>query len=57
MLDLALKELGDVEEDGKDEDGEEVGEQVVSILCSVLLPPAWWVGGVSISQVGSAYHR
>ena len=36
---LALEELGDVEEDGEEEDWEEIGEQVVAILCCILLSP------------------
>ena len=35
---LALEELGDVEENCEEQDGEEVGEQVVPVLCCVLLP-------------------
>ena len=36
---LALKELADVEDDGKDECGEKVAEEVVSVLGRVLLAP------------------
>ena len=35
---LALEELGDVEENCEEQDGEEVGEQVVPVLSCVLLP-------------------
>ena len=35
---LALKELGDVEENCEEQDGEEGGQQVVPVLSCVLLP-------------------
>ena len=45
---LALKELGDVEEDGEEEGWEKVGEKVVPIFCCVLLPPGRWASFISI---------
>ena len=45
---LALKELGDVEEDGEEEGWEKVGQKVVPIFCCVLLPPGRWSSFISI---------